>query len=473
MWSAVLSGQPSQHPVLGINKLITFLNKLCLLAHRYVTQSARRVWHSLPLSTRDRQKIRHRLFSKTPFIFGRFKSYADWQRHNAPIDNSSHDVSYNASRSESSRRIVVVSHDAQAHGAQFLALGMVRALRQELDLDVEVVLLGGGRLKSNFAALAHVHELSEFDSKISDINELAQSLVQRGFTRAIVNTTASGKIVPAFSDAGIECVCLVHELPGIIRSNKFEKQAKQIASFAKTVVFPAQIVADGFAQFALVDSTKQVIRPQGLYRKNKWRLEKDVARAELRKRLGLATNTKVVLAVGYAEYRKGVDLFVECASEIIAKRDDVDFVWVGHWDSKIHNDIENRLLNSPYKSRIHFVGYDPDTALYHAGSDVYALTSREDPFPNVVLESFDAGVPVVAFSSTGGAASLVEKVGGIAVPLQDITAFSAAICRLLDSPDLSAGLGKAAQDYVDQHFEFRAYLLALCDMLSVNLPKIK
>ena len=447
------------------------LNKLYSLARCSVTQSARRLWQGLPLSTRDRQKLRHRLFSNFPFVFRRLKSYADWQRHNAPVDNSSHDMSYDASRSDQSRRIVVVSHDAQAHGAQFLALGMVRVLKQELGLDVEVVLLGGGRLKNDFAALAPVHELSEFDSKGSDMNKLAQSLAQRGFTRAIVNTTASGRIVPVFSDAGIECICLVHELPGIIRSHKLEKQAEQIALSAKAVVFPAQIVADGFAQFAHIDSARQVIRPQGLYRKNRWRSEKDGAREELRKRLGVTSTAKVVLAVGYADYRKGADLFVECALEILAKRADVDFVWVGHWDTKMHNDIERKLLNSPCKELIHFVGYEPDTSIYHAGSDVYALTSREDPFPNVVLESFDVAVPVVAFSSTGGAASLVEKIGGLAVPLQNVTEFSAAICRLLDSPELSDSLGKAAQEHVDQHFAFRAYLVALCSLLGVNLPK--
>jgi glycosyltransferase involved in cell wall biosynthesis len=156
--------------------------------------------------------------------------------------------------------------------------------------------------------------------------------------------------------------------------------------------------------------------------------------------------------------------------EILAKRADVDFVWVGHWDAKMHNDIETKLFDSPCKDRIHFVGYEPETALYHAGSDVYALTSREDPFPSVVLESFDAGVPVVAFSSTGGAASLVEDIGGIAVPTLNVAAFSAAICRLLDSPELSAGLGKTAQEYVDRHFSFRAYLSDLCGMLGVNLP---
>jgi glycosyltransferase involved in cell wall biosynthesis len=436
---------------------------------RNFSQSAHWLWQVLPLSTLYKQKTRHRLFSKLPSIVRQSKAYQDWLIDNPPINNSAFE-DCEMLPSDPSRRIAVVSHDAQAHGAQFLALGMVKALKQELGLDVEVVILGGGRLISEYATLARVHQLHEFDSQISDMKKLAHSLAKRGFTRAIVNTTASGRIVPIFRDAGIECVCLVHELPGVIRSHKLEIQAKQLASSAKIIVFPAQIVADGFAQFAHVESAKRVIRPQGLYRTNKRRFDKDVARIELRKRLGLALNTKIVLTVGYADNRKGVDLFVECAFEILAKRSNVDFVWVGHWGDKMQNAIEIKLSNHPSKDRIHFVGYDPDTALYHAGSDVYALTSREDPFPNVVLESFDVGVPVVAFSSTGGGAGLVEEVGGIAVPSLNVAVFSAAICQLLDSPDLSAVLGKAAQEYVDRHFSFRTYLFDLCDMLGVNLP---
>lgn len=41
------------------------------------------------------------------------------------------------------KRVIVVSHDAHPHGAQFLALGMVRSLTQDLHLEVEVVLLDG------------------------------------------------------------------------------------------------------------------------------------------------------------------------------------------------------------------------------------------------------------------------------------------------------------------------------------------
>ncbi len=370
------------------------------------------------------------------------------------------------------KKILVVSHDAHPHGAQFLALGMVRSLRWDLHLDVEVVLLEKGPLTSHFSALAPVHDLSDAITAKEAIKRLANRLVLRGFTKAIVNTTASGSVIPIFREAGIESVCLVHELPGVIKSHRLENQAKQIAACAKAVVFPAQIVADGFSQFASVTQDKQFIRPQGLYRRNKWRFEKKTARVQLREHLGLSADTKIVLTVGYVDRRKGADLFVECALNILTKRTDVDFVWVGHWESGMQKEIEAKLLENSYKSRIHFVGYNPETALFHAASDVYALTSREDPFPNVVLESFDAGVPVVAFASSGGATQLVEEVGGVVVPPQDVAKFSDAICQLLDSTELSMSLGLAAQQHVDEHFAFRPYLFELCAMLGIELPKV-
>ncbi|MBK9020721.1 MAG: glycosyltransferase [Sulfuritalea sp.] len=37
----------------------------------------------------------------------------------------------------------------------------------------------------------------------------------------------------------------------------------------------------------------------------------------------------------------------------------------------------------------------------YGGADVFALTSREDPFPSVALEAMDASLPVVAFEGSG------------------------------------------------------------------------
>ena len=174
-------------------------------------------------------------------------------------------------------------------------------------------------------------------------------------------------------------------------------------------------MATGLAAFADADAlrAKLVVRPQGLFTRSRYRGLRDLApaRAALRKRLGLAPQAKIVLTVGYADLRKGVDLVAEAA--VLLKGDpDLHFVWVGHRDTSVEDRIERLLREGGMLSRCHFVGLDFDTDDYYAGADVYALASREDPFPSVVLESLSVGTPVLAFAGTGGGADLIATHGG-------------------------------------------------------------
>ncbi len=57
----------------------------------------------------------------------------------------------------------------------------------------------------------------------------------------------------------------------------------------------------------------------------------------------------------------------------------------------------------------------PDIGLYNAGADLYLLTSREDPFPNVVLEALDTKVPVIGFKNAGGFEDVVTEQTGALV----------------------------------------------------------
>jgi glycosyltransferase involved in cell wall biosynthesis len=367
-------------------------------------------------------------------------------------------------------QIAVISHDAHPHGAQFLALGMVRSLAQDFKFGVHTVLLGEGRLRENFTQYSNVYDLhagADFDARAA---RLAEELAAAGVSRAIVNTTVSGTLVKALVEQDIICTSLIHEMPGVIQANNLQPQAKSIAAHAHHVVFPAQIVGEGFSQFADVDREKAAIRPQGLWRRNLQRHRKSKVRKELREKLGVANEVPLILAVGYADHRKGVDLFSRAALEVLAQKPDALFVWIGHWDDKMR--LEVAEITKGHESSFRFLGYEPNTAAYHAAADVYALTSREDPFPNVVLESFDAGVPVVAFAGTGGGAELASRIGGIVVPSQDTRAFALALLELLDKPQIAQTLGAQASQLVDEQYAFRAYLFDLCSQSGLRLPKV-
>ena len=66
-------------------------------------------------------------------------------------------------------------------------------------------------------------------------------------------------------------------------------------------------------------------------------------RRRLREKLGLPTQARIVLAVGYADRRKGVDLLVEAATRCCARSVDTHFVWVGHREVGLQAEIDGRL----------------------------------------------------------------------------------------------------------------------------------
>lgn len=391
-------------------------------------------------------------------------------------------------------RILLMSHDAQAHGAQYLALSLTREFRT-LGFEVEVLMQGGGWLEPQFSALAPVHRLYTLGAE--GRRALADDLVRRGFRALIANTTVTGLVIREFADAGLRIVSLIHELPVLVAGYGLEQARETLADVSERLVVPARPVWDGLVD-ALGETRlagKLVTRPQGLYTRNRYRGLTDMSepRRRLRERLGLPATAAVVLCVGYADLRKGADLLAEAAviacgrradvmsadvmsTDVMSAdvmRADVHVVWVGHADAALRAEIEARMAQAGLSSHFVFAGLDFDTDDYFAGADVYALTSREDPFPSVVMESLAVGVPVVAFAGTGGCADLVAGGEvGFAVPAFDVQAYADALLRLVDDPALRTRLGDAGRALIDREFGFRRYALDVLAMVGLEVAQV-
>ncbi|MBJ7599388.1 MAG: hypothetical protein DLM67_03000 [Candidatus Nephthysia bennettiae] len=80
------------------------------------------------------------------------------------------------------------------------------------------------------------------------------------------------------------------------------------------------------------------------------------------------------------------------------------------------------------------------------------LSSRQESFPNAVVESMAAGVPVVA-TSVGGIPELVRHgIDGLLVPPGEPDALAEAMLRLVWDPELATRMGEAARERVRQSF---------------------
>jgi glycosyltransferase involved in cell wall biosynthesis len=377
----------------------------------------------------------------------------------------------NVTAGTSKPRVALISHDAHPHGAQYLALNMARQMSAGLGLEVHVVLLEDGRLHPQFAECATVHLLGDRDPAA-----LAHELRKLGVRSVLANTAVSGRIVKALGDAGLTVVSLIHELPGVIQSYGLQPALADISGVAKRIVVASDAVRDGLQPFLDEAGRAKITKlPQGLYAANRHRGKRDrsAARVALRQRLGLKSSDRIVLSVGYADARKGVDLLAEAFTSAFLHRPDVHVVWVGHREEGACETAEKQLRHSGMLERFHFRGLDFDTDDYYAGADVYALASREDPFPSVVLEALSVELPVVAFAGTGGGADLVEQhQSGLAVPALDTAAFGAALARLLDDESLGLTAGEAGRRLVNADFSFRSYLLDLLDLAGHRIPRV-
>jgi len=355
--------------------------------------------------------------------------------------------------------LLLVTHDCHPHGAQFLILEAAKKLR-DCGFKIYILALGGGPLLADFMQTGDTLN-AEAASEQATKNFLAETRAA-GASSAITNTVVSGKIVPQLKEMGFRIVSLIHELPGVIRAMQQEANAATIAKLSDKIIFPANLVYQRFAEIAPLAPEKVVIRPQGLVRKNPYKKRRAEAQRIVCARHGLAPDTRIVLNIAYVDARKGADLFVEIAALTLVEQPHTAFIWVGHSEREIAQQVSARVAALGLQQKILFVGFDRDPLVYYAAAAVYALTSREDPFPNVVLESTEVGVPVVAFSDASGAADFILQHHGRLAKYLDVADFSLQICSLLANPD---------EKPIDANMSLQQYVLDLLHYAD-NYPRI-
>jgi len=368
-------------------------------------------------------------------------------------------------------RFVIVTHDLVPYGAQRVAVRLVESLTADFRGSCEIVSLGGGALATVAQPIAPVHLVGVWWKRPArELRFLLHAIHRRGCRKAILNTVISGVAVPLLRDLGFRMVGLVHEMPDLIAREALQPQLGHMLASADAVVFPHQTVRDKVVS-AFPDlqvNARIECFPQGLIRHNPWRNRTGEARNKIRHSLGLAAETPIVLGVGVGDARKGFDLFVDCARIVNARMETrCHFIWIGPIDEALKARLskEGRLTDPP-PSYLTLSGYQDDTAPYHSASDVYALTSREDPFPNVVLESMDAGVPVVAFEGSGGGAHLAQTFAGRVVASLDVEAYATAIIDLLRDADSRIESAQKLQRVVDDEYGFTRYAQRLLELLQ-------
>jgi glycosyltransferase involved in cell wall biosynthesis len=169
----------------------------------------------------------------------------------------------------------------------------------------------------------------------------------------------------------------------------------------------------------------------------------------------------VCLTANFFRY-KGHQDFIKAATFVRGELPDVQFVFVG--DGRERPAIEAAVRAADMGRNIHLLGRQPDAPSIMALSDIVALSSHEEGFPNVVLEAMAVGKPVVA-TAVGGVPELVGNgVTGYLVPPHAPRAMADALVRLLRDRPAAEEMGRRGRQRVERRFSMERMVRSYEDL---------
>jgi len=378
------------------------------------------------------------------------------------------------------KRVLFIGHEATRTGAPIVLLSLLRWLKsKDFPYKIDLLLLQGGELEDEYRNLVdnlYLMPQPQFGRK-----GLLERLINRfkkefclareyprmapfdqKYEKVLANTAISLKVLKPFKEKGAKTICWIHELEYSIKElcglDEFVKASKFVDSFiacSKAVQQMLQKVVTGKEVYLAYDFTEG-------FREISYE-EIEMTKAEL----GIPKDAFVIGGCGTIHWRKGVDIFIYLARKLskIQGRN-FYFVWLGKKlpsfeSERILYDFERIEVNN----RIVFAGSQVDVARFFACFDVFALTSREDPFPLVCLEAASLGKPIICFEKAGGMPEFVGSDAGKVVPYGDIDAFCQEIINFHDNPKKLEECGRTARKKLMTDFSAENSCRKICELL--------
>lgn len=163
---------------------------------------------------------------------------------------------------------------------------------------------------------------------------------------------------------------------------------------------------------------------------------------------------RIVGAAGRLSPEKGFEVFAAAAALVHQRDPSAGFVVFG--EGPCRERIARQVAASGLGSSFVLAGFRADLDQFLPYFDLFVLPSFTEGLPNVVLESFAAGVPVVA-TAVGGTPEVVDEgASGYLVPPGDPKAMAERILEALSCQDRLRDMGLHGRQSVVDRFTFTA-----------------
>ncbi len=195
---------------------------------------------------------------------------------------------------------------------------------------------------------------------------------------------------------------------------------------------------------------KALIIPNGI---ETGEYDKGIWGGSFREKWNIGKDTKLVLALGRIDWKKGFDTLIPALAEVVRRVPEAKLVIAGSDNDGYRKEVEKFMRNWNMEKHVIFTGLltggDKLSALRDA--DVFALPSYSENFGMAVVESLYMHLPVVITPEVGVAPYVKEAEAGLVVE-KNIEKFSAALVALLQDDARRAYYGTNGRRLVEERF---------------------
>ena len=370
-------------------------------------------------------------------------------------------------------RMAIVGPALTAGGAQFCQYELAVGLRNRGIVEPIIFAPAEGALSKLYAA-ARIEcrssgrpieqMLDEADLSLA-IADLGNRLQSARIDIVFANTLSAFHAIEAGRRAGIPCVLNPRESERDFfsdRSAVVESRALGAFGMANRVIFVAEPTCQVWSEFdrghfcVVQDALgPAAIRPG------------TVPKARARATLGIGEGERLILCVGTVTARKGQIDLIRAFSRLdagIIRRLRLAIVGDRGGEYSKRCAAEIAILPDAYRARVRVVAETSDVADWYAAADIFALCSRYESYPRVILEAMAHGLAIVAtpvygvreqirdrldglFYEPGDFRALGKILGDLATDDSLVTRLSAqAARRLAELPDFDAMIARYARE---------------------------
>jgi glycosyltransferase involved in cell wall biosynthesis len=339
----------------------------------------------------------------------------------------------------------------QYRGAEVFAANLSEEL---INLGHEIIFVGLYKNKGNILQLDRAQNMDLIENTktfslllvkklVSLVKEVKPDVIQCNGSDTLKYMVSASFFVPGIPILYRNISMISEWVPDgpkkIIYRNLFKRVA-HVSSVGE------EAVADFVKTFNYPSSQTSVIR-RGIPLKE---IEKNKAREQLKRELGLMESDKIAMHIGNFSIEKNHLFLFDIFSDLKLKNPDIKLVCVG--TGNLFEELKEEVVKRELENTIYFMGFRKDIPELLAGADLFVLSSKVEGVPGVILEAATQCIPSIATDVGGVREVLNNNQTGFIIKDFNKEKFKKRIIELTENDELRNRLGRNAYELVVKDF---------------------